>query len=75
MHCILALVLELVRLTHSGTSWPWDGLKLSHARMLPGSNPDLPRAASRRFARAPAPVAFWVSGGLPFYELHVYSSM
>jgi hypothetical protein len=46
--------------------WPWDGLKLSHARTRPGSNPGLPRAISRLFARAPGRVACWVSGGLPF---------
>jgi hypothetical protein len=48
------------------TPWPWDGLKLSHARMRPGSNPGLPRATSRLFARAPGRVRYWVSGGFPF---------
>jgi hypothetical protein len=47
-------------------AWPWDGLKLSHDRMRPGSNPGLPRATSRLFARAAGQVAYWVSGGLPF---------
>jgi hypothetical protein len=45
---------------------PWDGLELRNARMRPGSNPDLPRATSRLFARAPGRVAYWVSGGFPF---------
>jgi hypothetical protein len=49
----------------STQAWPWDGLKLSHARMRPGSNPGLPRATSRRFARAPGRGAYWVSGGFP----------
>jgi hypothetical protein len=44
---------------------PWDGLNLSHARMRPGSDPGLPRAISRLFARAPGRVAYWVSGGFP----------
>jgi hypothetical protein len=43
---------------------PWDGLQLSHVRMRPGSNPGLPRATSRLFARAPGRVAYWVSGSL-----------
>jgi hypothetical protein len=30
---------------------PWYGLELSNARMRPGSNPGLPRAPSRLFAR------------------------
>jgi hypothetical protein len=45
---------------------PWDGLKLSHARVRPGSNPGLPKATSRLFARAPEKVAYWVSCGFPF---------
>jgi hypothetical protein len=46
--------------------FPWDGLKLSHARMRPGLNPGLPRATSRLLARASGRVAYWVSGGFPF---------
>jgi hypothetical protein len=34
--------------------------------MRPGSNPGLPRATSRLFARAPGRVAYRVSGGFPF---------
>jgi hypothetical protein len=51
---------------HSSQRFPWDGLKLSHARMRPGSNLGLPRVTSRLFARAPERVAYWVSGGFPF---------
>jgi hypothetical protein len=43
------------------------GMALNSAMraMRPGSNPGLPRATSRLFARAPGRVAYWVSGGFP----------
>jgi hypothetical protein len=43
--------------------WPWDGLKLSHAQIRPGSNLGLPKATSRLFAPALGQVAHSVSGG------------
>jgi hypothetical protein len=47
------------------TRWPWDGLKLSHARMRPRSYPGLRLATSYLFARVPGQVVYFDSVGFP----------
>jgi hypothetical protein len=49
------------------TPWLLDSFcVLSACPKRQGSNPGLPGATSRLFARAPGQIAFWVSGGSPF---------
>jgi hypothetical protein len=56
-------------------AWPWDGLKLSHARYAPGFKSRSAQShlsSFRTSSWAGCVLGFW---WFPLYELHVYSSM
>jgi hypothetical protein len=59
----------------TASSWPWDGLKLSHAHDAPGFKSRSRRAPPLVFYMSCSVGCVWGFWWFPPFELHVYSSM